>query len=47
MLNLFQHLTGRAACLVYIVQTFLPDVYLAYRMPKQVLHNVFLSSPYQ
>jgi hypothetical protein len=39
MLNLFQHPTGQAACLVCILQTSMHNVHLANGVLKQVQHD--------
>ena len=40
LLNLFQHPTGQAACLVYILHIRLHGVYSAYGVLKQVQHDL-------
>jgi hypothetical protein len=42
MLNLFQHPTGRAVCLVYILHVRLYGADFAYEVLKQVQHDILL-----
>jgi hypothetical protein len=43
MLNLFQHLTGQTACLVYTLHTRLHGVYFAHEVPKRVRHDILFN----